>query len=171
MFKSRRQGLSPQARGSCPDEDQRGMWASRMRINREKTIPYIFRKCEENGRLDNFAIAGGLKTGEQQGIYPFDDTDVYKILEAASCALTGRNDRTMEVYMDSVIVLIAGAQEEDGYLYTARTNKSERLRRWFGNERWEKLNGAMNSTTQGIFMRLLLPIFWPQAKGIFLMLH
>jgi DUF1680 family protein len=30
-------------------------------LNREVTIPYVLRQCEETGRIDNFAIAGGLK--------------------------------------------------------------------------------------------------------------
>lgn len=62
-------------------------WAPRMETNRTVTIPHAFEKCEETGRIDNFAIAGGVKTGEQQGTYPFDDTDIYKTLEGASYAL------------------------------------------------------------------------------------
>ena len=117
-------------------------WAPRMETNRSVTIPHAFAKCEENGRMDNFAIAGGLMEGKQKGIYPFDDTDVYKTLEGASYALMLQPDPHLEAYLDSVIALIAAAQEEDGYLYTARTNKAERLKRWFGDERWEKLEGS-----------------------------
>jgi len=57
-------------------------WAPRIETNRTVTIPYAFGKCEENGRMDNFAIAGGLKEGEHRGSYPFDDTDPYKISRA-----------------------------------------------------------------------------------------
>jgi DUF1680 family protein len=114
-------------------------WAPRLETNRTVTIPHVFAKCEETGRIDNFAIAGGLMEGEQQGAYPFDDTDVYKTIEGASCSLMLRRDSVLEAYLDSVIALIAAAQEPDGYLYTARTNNAERLRRWFGDERWERL--------------------------------
>ena len=38
-------------------------WSPRMETNRSVTIPHAFEKCEETGRLDNFAIAGGVKTG------------------------------------------------------------------------------------------------------------
>ncbi len=117
-------------------------WKSRMEINRTVTIPHAFQKCAETGRFDNFAIAGGLKTGEHQGIFPFDDTDVYKTLEGASYSLMVHPDARLEAYLDSLINLIALAQEDDGYLYTARTNKAERLKNWFGEKRWEKIRGS-----------------------------
>jgi DUF1680 family protein len=100
-------------------------WAPRMETNRTKTIPHAFAKCEENGRMDNFAIAGGLKKGEQKGIYPFDDTDIYKTIEGASYALMLHPDPELEKYLDDLIRLISAAQEDDGYLYTARTNRAD----------------------------------------------
>ena len=78
--------------------------------------------------------------GEQQGDFPFDDTDVYKVLEGASYALAVQYDPKLDHYLDSVITLIGAAQEDDGYLTTCVTNKAERLNRWWGSARWEKLN-------------------------------
>jgi len=115
-------------------------WAPRIEINRTVTIPFAFRQCEETGRIDNFAIAGGLKKGEHKGDYPFDDTDVYKLLEGAAYTLAVHPDKALEAYCDSLIRLVAAAQEKDGYLYTCRTNRCARLERWMGKERWEKLN-------------------------------
>ncbi len=117
-------------------------WKPRMEINRTVTIPHAFQKCEQMGRMDNFAIAGDLKQGEHQGNFPFDDTDVYKTLEGASYSLMLHPDSELEAYLDSVITLIAAAQENDGYLYTVRTNKAERLKNWFGENRWEKIRGS-----------------------------
>jgi DUF1680 family protein len=114
-------------------------WAPRMETNRTVTIPHAFNECKINGRLDNFAIAGGLMEGKHKGAYPFDDTDVYKTLEGASYALMLHPDPALDAYLDSVIALVGAAQEEDGYLYTVRTNKTDRLKNWFGDERWEKL--------------------------------
>ncbi len=117
-------------------------WAPRIETNRKVTIPYAFGKCEETGRIDNFAIAAGLKEGEHKGTFPFDDTDPYKILEGASYCLSVEPDPKLDAYLDNLISLIAAAQEEDGYLFTCRTNKCERLRNWYGDARWEKLEGS-----------------------------
>jgi len=117
-------------------------WAPRIETNRTVSIPYSFGKCEETGKIDNFAIAGGLMTGEHKGDFPFDDTDPYKILEGASYSLSVHPDPKLDKYLDDLIVKIAAAQEDDGYLYTCRTNKCERLKNWYGDERWSKLAGS-----------------------------
>ncbi|MGD2218185.1 MAG: glycoside hydrolase family 127 protein, partial [Gemmatimonadales bacterium] len=114
-------------------------WSPRLETNRTVTIPHVFAMSEETGRVDNFAIAGGLIEGQQCGSYPFDDTDVYKTIEGASYSLMLQRDTALEAYLDSLIALIAAAQEPDGYLYSARTNDAEELRRWFGDRRWERL--------------------------------
>jgi DUF1680 family protein/alpha-L-arabinofuranosidase len=117
-------------------------WSGRIETNRKVSIPYAFGKCEETGRIDNFAIAGGLMEGEHRGNYPFDDTDPYKILEGASYSLSVHPDAKLEKYLDELIVKIAAAQEDDGYLFTCRTNKSQKLINWYGKERWSKLEGS-----------------------------
>ncbi len=114
-------------------------WADRIETNRTVTIPHVFARCEAEGRLDNFALAGGLIEGQQRGSYPFDDTDVYKTIEGASYSLMAHPDPVLEAYLDSVITLIGLAQEPDGYLYTARTNGARRLLSWYGDERWVRL--------------------------------
>ncbi|WP_456088021.1 glycoside hydrolase family 127 protein [Parabacteroides sp.] len=115
-------------------------WAPRIEVNRTVSIPSAFRQCEVNGRFDNFALAGGLIKGEHKGDFPFDDTDPYKIIEGASYSLAVKYDPKLDAYLDSVITLIGAAQEPDGYLTTCVTNKCERLNRWWGTHRWEKLN-------------------------------
>jgi DUF1680 family protein len=115
-------------------------WAPRIETNRTVSIPSAFRQCEINGRFDNFALAAGLIQGEHRGDFPFDDTDPYKIIEGASYSLAVTADDALDAYLDSVIALIAAAQEPDGYLTTCVTNKAEHLARWWGKERWEKLN-------------------------------
>jgi hypothetical protein len=115
-------------------------WAPKIEINRTATIPSAFKQCEINGRIDNFALAAGKIKGEHKGDYPFDDTDVYKVIEGASYALAVKYDARLDAYLDSVIALIAGAQEPDGYLCTCLTNKCKRLERWYGKGRWDRLN-------------------------------
>ena len=97
-----------------------GFWSPRLVTNREVTIPYALQMCEETGRIDNFAVAGGLMQGSHQGYY-FNDSDVAKVIEGAAYSLALHPDPDLEAYIDGVIEKIAAAQEEDGYLYTART--------------------------------------------------
>ena len=92
-------------------------WAPRLETNRKVTIPYDFEKCEQTGRIDNFAKAGGLMEGEFEGIY-FNDSDLYKVIEGAAYSLKIHPDPELEKYVDGVIEKIAAAQWEDGYLYT-----------------------------------------------------
>lgn len=115
-------------------------WAPRIETNRTVSIPSAFKECEASGRFDNFAIAGGFMKGEQRGDFSFDDTDPYKIIEGASYSLAVKYDQALDAYLDSVINLIAAAQEPDGYLTTCVTNKCYRLSGWWGTHKWEKLN-------------------------------
>ena len=115
-------------------------WAPRIEINRTVSIPSAFRECERNGRFDNFALAAGMIKGEHKGDFSFDDTDPYKVIEGASYALAARYDRQLDHYLDSVIAIIAAAQEPDGYLTTCVTNKCYRLSGWWGRSKWEKIN-------------------------------
>ena len=119
---------------------QDAFWSPRIETNRTVSIPSAFRECEKNGRFDNFAIAGGLKEGEHRGDFSFDDTDPYKIIEGASYSLAVKYDARLDAYLDSVIALIAAAQESDGYLTTCVTNRCTRLSGWWGTHRWEKIN-------------------------------
>ncbi len=115
-------------------------WSPRIEINRTVSIPSAFRECEKNGRFDNFAIAGGLMKGEHRGDFSFDDTDPYKVIEGASYSLAVHYDAKLDHYLDSVIAIIAAAQEPDGYLTTCVTNKCYRLSGWWGRSKWEKIN-------------------------------
>lgn len=117
-----------------------GFWSPRIDINRTVSIPSAFRECERNGRFDNFAIAAGLIKGEHRGDFSFDDTDPYKVIEGASYSLAVHYDAKLDHYLDSVIAIIAAAQEEDGYLTTCVTNKCYRLSGWWGRSKWEKIN-------------------------------
>jgi uncharacterized protein len=117
-------------------------WAPRIKVNREVTIPFAFQKCEETGRVENFNRAAAALKGEtikdkKLPGYPFDDTDVYKVIEGAAYTLSVQPDAKLESYIDGLIEKIAAAQEKDGYLYPARTIDPEKPHRWAGASRWE----------------------------------
>jgi DUF1680 family protein len=107
-----------------------GFWADRIKVNRDVTVRYCFEKCEQTGRISNFAKAGGLMDGDFEGIY-FNDSDLYKVIEGAAYSLTTHPDEELEEYVDGVIDKIAAAQWEDGYLYTHYSvPKREAEKRW-----------------------------------------
>lgn len=97
-----------------------GFWHDRVQLARQVTVPHALHQCEESGRIDNFAVAGGLKKGTFQGIR-FNDSDVFKVVEGASYVLQNQYNPELDHYLDSLITLFAAAQEPDGYLYTIRT--------------------------------------------------
>lgn len=116
-------------------------WAPRLRTNCVTTIPYAFSKCEDSGRMNNFERAAAVLRGDNIADrkppgFPFDDTDVYKVIEGASYALAVQPDPKMQAYLDHLISLIASAQEPDGYLYTARTIDPQHPHPWSGGKRW-----------------------------------
>ena len=112
-------------------------WLPKIETNRTVTIPSSFKKCEETGRVENFVLAA-KKTGRFLTTFPFDDTDIYKIIEGASYSMSVHPDAALDKYVDSLINLVALAQEPDGYLYTARTIDPEHPHKWSGKERWVK---------------------------------
>ena len=114
-------------------------WGQRLQASREVTIPLAFQKCEETGRYKNFEMAANPGPQNKVTGYSFDDTDVYKTIEGASYLLQSFPDEKLKRYIDSVLVIVAAAQEPDGYLYTARTMNPEHPHEWAGAKRWEKV--------------------------------
>ena len=137
-------------------------WAPRLEKNRTITIPYDFRKCEETGRIDNFAKAGGLMQGDFVGIR-YNDSDVFKVIEGASYSLSLHPDPELEKYLDDLIAKIAAAQEDDGYLYTARTINPKNLPPRTGEKRWSYLNHSHELYNVGHLYEAAVAYF--QATG------
>ena len=123
--------------------EQGTFWGQRLQASRDVTIPLAFSKCESEGRYKNFEIAARQLKGEDTSKvkvkgYSFDDTDPYKTIEGASYLLQTYPDKKLKAYIDSVLDIIAAAQEPDGYLYTARTMNPARPHEWSGPKRWVK---------------------------------
>ncbi|MDZ7608092.1 MAG: glycoside hydrolase family 127 protein [Cyclobacteriaceae bacterium] len=116
-------------------------WLPIIKTIQNTTIQYALEKCREEGRMDNFLIAGGVMEGETRGVMPFDDTDLYKIIEGASYSLISNPDTQLDAYLDTLISIIKTGQEEDGYLTTWRTiNGMKPPAPWVNpGNRWEHL--------------------------------
>lgn len=103
-------------------------WEPRRAINRAVTLPEQHRLCVETGRFDNFRRAAGAWQGPFQGRV-FNDSDVYKWLEAVAWTLATDDDPALRALADEAIALIAAAQGADGYLNTYFTFEHE-AERW-----------------------------------------
>lgn len=116
-------------------------WTPRVEVNRTSSIPSAFEQCELTGRVKLFERAAAVLRGES-GVdqrppgYPFDESDLYKVIEGASYSLSVVGDPRLDAYVDGLIAKIAAAQEPDGYLYTTRTIDPKNPHRWAGPERW-----------------------------------
>jgi DUF1680 family protein len=106
-------------------------WAPRIERLRQVTLPTQYEQMEETGRLDNFRRAAGKLSGDFQGIY-FNDSDVYKWVEAVAWTLAYQPHAQLEALLEAVIADIAAAQGEDGYLNTYFTFER-------AGERWSNL--------------------------------
>jgi DUF1680 family protein len=109
-----------------------------METNRTVTVPFALDKNEETGRVDNFRKAGGLMKGAFQG-KRYNDSDVFKVMEAASYTLMLHSDNGLKKRLDNLIFIIGKAQEADGYIYTNRTIDPLHPAPGAGKERWSNL--------------------------------
>jgi DUF1680 family protein len=116
-------------------------WAPKLETNRRVTIPHIMRENETTGRVDNFRKAARQMTGAYTG-RRFNDTDVYKVIEAASLSLKAHPDPALDKKVDDLIALVAASQEPDGYLFPARTIDPKNPAPGAGPERWIFENGS-----------------------------
>ncbi len=115
-------------------------WAPRLETNRTVSIPFALEQSESTGRIKNFEIAGDAAQGAFCTRYPFDDSDVFKVIEGAAYSLMVHPDPALEKRVDEIIAKIGAAQEKDGYLYTARTiDPANPPVDWVGKERWSNL--------------------------------
>lgn len=97
-----------------------GFWAERQAVVREATLNANFHQCEITGRLDNLAIAAGMRKGGVYTGYFFNDSDVYKAIEGAAYVLAtmpeGEKKAALDATLDGLIATIAAAQQPDGYI-------------------------------------------------------
>ena len=94
-----------------------GFWASRTNMVRTITLHQQLAQLEATGRIDNFRRAAGQLDAPFQGRY-YNDSDVYKWVEAAALALAHGPDPDLEAMLEGVVTAIAAAQQPDGYLNT-----------------------------------------------------
>ena len=78
-----------------------GFWQAKLETNRTVTIPHILEQNEKTGRVDNLRKGAGLMPGDYVG-RRFNDTDIYKIVEAASYSLISHPDPALAKQLDAL---------------------------------------------------------------------
>jgi len=142
-------------------------WAPKREINRTVTIPHIMQQNELTGRIDNFLKAAKKKSGPYQG-QRYNDTDVYKIIEAASWSLATHPDPQLDKKVDDLIAIVAAAQEPDGYLYTPRSVDPANPAPGAGPERWSWLHTSHELYDQGHMIEAAVAHYSATGKRNFL---
>lgn len=93
-------------------------WKPKVNLIADVTIPVCIDQTEvKTPRIRNFEKVARQAGERHEGIY-FDDSDVYKALEAIAYSLKNKPDTDLEKKADEWIDKIAAAQEPDGYLNT-----------------------------------------------------
>ncbi len=100
----------------------------------------IYQTEVKTARIRNFEIVGGTRQGKFEGIF-YDDSDVFKALEAIAYSLKNKPNPTLEKKADEWIDKIAAAQQKDGYINTYYTlNGLDK--RWTDMSMHEDYNGG-----------------------------
>ena len=149
---------------------QDDFWLPIITTVQKRTIEYALKKCEDEGRMDNFLIAGGAMEGETRGAMPFDDTDVYKIIEGASYSLISNPNPQLETYLDSLVNIVKTGQEDDGYLTTWRTIDGQKPpAKWVNpGDRWDHLAASHELYNSGHMFEAAVAHYEATGKRNFL---
>ncbi len=96
-----------------------GFWAERQAANRQRTIPAIYGKLEETGRIKAWSMARTHDMPKERSVvHMFWDSDTGKWLESVAYSLATHPDPELQAQADALIDAVAGAQQDDGYLNT-----------------------------------------------------
>jgi DUF1680 family protein len=146
-------------------------WLPKIKVVQDITIRYAFDKCSKEGRMDNFLVAGGKEQGSYQGKMPFDDTDLYKIIEGASYSLISRPNPDLDANLDSIIAIIKVGQEPDGYITTWFTIDRQKPPAWWvkpSKTRWENEVSSHELYNSGHLFEAAAAHYWATGKRNFL---
>ncbi len=96
-------------------------WKPKMDLVATKTLAAcIYQTEEKTARIRNFEKVARKKGEQHEGVF-YDDSDVFKAIEAMSYSIKTNKDKNLEAKADEWIDKIAAAQLEDGYLNTYYT--------------------------------------------------
>lgn len=116
---------------------EEGFWSPRLETNRTVTIPHIYRKLAETGRISAFDL-DFERPIPAPVVLIFGDSDPAKWVEAASYSLATHPDPTLAGLVDGVADKVIAAQQPDGYLNTHFIRAQPDMR-WKNLRDWHEL--------------------------------
>jgi DUF1680 family protein len=144
----------------CPSHGSVLGAATRDQPHRHDSAHHAAERADRPRR--QFPQGSAAEDGPYQG-QGYNDTDVYKIIEAASWSLAATRDRALDAQLDELVAIVAAAQESDGYLYTPRTVDPANPAPGAGPERWSWLHTSHELYDQGHLIEAGIAHF--QATG------
>ena len=92
-------------------------WSPRRETVRTRTIPHQEERLREGGQFEALLLKPRSHDDDDRERFPiFWESDVAKWIEAASYVLASEDAPELDAAVDKAIDLLAGAQQEDGYL-------------------------------------------------------
>lgn len=142
-------------------------WNKKIDLIQQNSIPYQWEVLNDriadvppSHAIENFKIVAGLAEGEFYG-FIFQDSDVYKWLEAVAYSLLIEKNEDLEKTADEVIDLIASAQAEDGYINTHFMIKSP-------EKRWTNVRDAHEMYCAGHMFEAAVAYYYATGKKKFI---
>lgn len=111
-------GLTPQPFNQVQLDDK--FWQPRLETQLETLVPFALDKTR--GAVRSLEMAANFTNGISDSLpkpHRYETSDLYKVMEGAAYLLMDNRNSELEARMDSIINIIADAQQEDGYLYVA----------------------------------------------------
>jgi DUF1680 family protein len=112
-------------------------WQPRMEVNRTRSIPHIYQKLEESGRISAFDLDFEREVPSMI-VLIFGDSDPAKWIEAASYSLATHPDPELARKVNFVADKIISAQQPDGYLNTHFIHIQPEMR-WKNTRDWHEM--------------------------------
>jgi len=137
-----------------------GFLGEKIKINRENSIPSLYKSFLKCGTVDNFLIAGGEKKDEIERRLA-TDSDLYKWMEAVSFDLQNYYDEEKDKLLDFLILKIGKAQEKSGYIDTFYTDS-------YRKERFKNLSFSHELYCGGHMIQSAISHFRATGKESFL---
>jgi len=130
--------LIPQSFDQVELQDK--FWKPRLETQLNTLVPFALDKTR--GAVRSLEMAANFTKGIEDDLprpHRYETSDLYKVMEGAAYLLKGNRKPELEARMDSIIDIIADAQQADGYLYVAHiTGVSKDHDHWGGGGMGDK---------------------------------